>query len=286
VLDNNNITTIKGLELLQDLQEISIKNNKIEEIEGFERFPHLVKISLDNNLIKTLKGLKDLKNLKTVDLSQNKIVEIDYRELPSIESINLKGNLIMRIKYPNLSSKFVLFCKINDRITVTMEDKEIKINIDNNASILFKENTIFIEKHGLRRQYTELDSRYSGFTEFTPVAKKPKARKKTKVHISEVYPLGIDTTNHALDGLFREICSNLQIWTEHEYDLRLLRKDLVFPLVEELEGIKDSMTEKILTEFENFAPEESEQEYTEALPEPSLIDALELYSEINPQESH
>lgn len=258
VLDDNDITEITGLEILQNLQEISIKNNKLEKIQGFEQFPNLVKLNLNNNLIEELTGLKRLKRLKTLNLSQNKILEIDCRELPHAENINLAGNLLMRIKNPNSLAKILY--KINNRIAVSLEGKEIKILIDKNPSILLKDHSIHIQKNGLVQKYSMLDQKYSGFAEFTPIDKEIQSRKKTNVHISEVYPL--DIKNDTLDGNFREICSNLKIWAENNYDLRVLRKDIVFPLVEQLGDIKDSLSKKLLTKVKDLKlikPEQPKQ---------------------------
>jgi Leucine-rich repeat (LRR) protein len=289
-LDDNQITEILGLDILQDLQEISVENNKIKEIKGFEQFPKLVKLNLQNNQIRELKGLKNLKNLKTIDLSQNCIVEIDCRELPKVESIDLTDNLIMKIKNITSSSKFVFSYKVNNRIAVNLEDKQVRITIDNDASIILKNHSVFIEKNGLLRQHTVLDKVYSGFTEFTPV-KSHSTRKKTKVHLTKVYPLGIDKTKNELEGHFREICSSLQLWAENEYDIRLLREDLVFPLMEELGQVKDSVSKKVLEEFESYnkgfeKPEHPEQENNSvAIVEQPFFVAEEYFSKEKVRES-
>ena len=258
--NNNSITEINGLEILQNLKEISVKNCKIERIKGFEQFPNLTKLYLQNNQIRKLKGLKNLKKLKTINLSKNKIVEIDCRQLPLAENIDLTDNLIMKIKNPSYSSRFVISCKINNKFEVKMEGNGVRIFGNNNASILLKDHSIFIEKNGLLHQHTVLDKKYSGFTEFTAIIKKTRLRKKTKIQISKVYPLRIDKINHDLEAQFREICSNLLIWVENDYDLRLLRKDLIIPLMEQLGEKKDAVAEKAFKEFKNYNKPQEEAE--------------------------
>ena len=147
-------------------------------------------------------------------------------------------------------------------IFVSLDEDDININIGGKATITLKDHSVFIKKNGLLQQYTALDEVYPGFAEISPILKKPHTKRRSTVHISTVHPLGIEKMNDEIEGRFRELCSALQIWSENDYDVRLLRKDLLYPIIEQLEDLKKPLANRLSEEVKslNDMREEPDQE--------------------------
>jgi hypothetical protein len=290
ILDDNNIIEIKGLEMLQNLEEISLKNNKITDMQGIEKLPNLININLENNQIKDIKGLKTLKNLCSVNLSSNSIFEINCAELPKVENLHLENNLIMKIRgRKNFAKKKVIVSfRVTKDVFVSLDGNDININIGNKSTITLRDHSIFIEKNGLLQQYTALDKVYPGFAEISPILKKTPSKKRSMVHISIVHPLGIGKSKDQIEERFRELCSILQIWSENEYDVRLIRKDLLFPIIEQLEDVKDSLAKRLSNEVKSVGhimQEPDQLEDSIAIIEEPFFVAEEYFSEHHPRNS-
>ena len=60
-------------------------------------------------------------------------------------------------------------------------------------------------------------------------------------------PFQVDNYNIKPEQEFFGHCSNLKVWTEHQYDTPLLHSPLAFPLLEELMNVGNLFTkEKLL----------------------------------------
>lgn len=75
-LCSNQISEIKGLDNLKQLEDIYLSHNEITEIKGLDCLPNLSHISLNWNQITEIKGLESLQNLMQIDLSYNKITKV------------------------------------------------------------------------------------------------------------------------------------------------------------------------------------------------------------------
>ena len=94
-----NISEIKGLESLNELQVLNLSYNSIFEIEGLETLKNLRELHLDSNRIVKIKGLEALKNLKLLNLAANSISEIEGLDiLTNLEELHLESNKIEIIK--------------------------------------------------------------------------------------------------------------------------------------------------------------------------------------------
>jgi Leucine-rich repeat (LRR) protein len=96
---DNQISQIKGLENLENLVILNLRNNKISEIEGLENLRNLKRLDLSNNEIYEIKGLDNLSKLEFLDLSYNKISEIKgLSNLKKLEHLYLGINEILQIE--------------------------------------------------------------------------------------------------------------------------------------------------------------------------------------------
>ncbi|MHA1717400.1 MAG: leucine-rich repeat domain-containing protein [Promethearchaeota archaeon] len=102
-LKSNRIEEIRGLESLENLRVLNLKNNRIREIKGLEKLRNLRVLNLKNNMIEEIRGLENLKYLRVLNLKNNRIREIKGLEnLKYIIKINLGGNLIEKSIIKNL----------------------------------------------------------------------------------------------------------------------------------------------------------------------------------------
>jgi len=113
--DNCQITEIKGLNALLNLQELHLGNNQITEIKGLPQLNiiqfilncilnlniqvNLQTLYLNCNQITEIKGLNELANLQYLDLRNNQITEIKGLEaLANLQYLGLNNNQITEIK--------------------------------------------------------------------------------------------------------------------------------------------------------------------------------------------
>ncbi len=67
------LTEVKGLNELVELQKLILSNNLITEIKGLENLKNLEELHLNNNNIKEIKGLENIKELKYLNLFKNPV---------------------------------------------------------------------------------------------------------------------------------------------------------------------------------------------------------------------
>ena len=90
VLDGNQLTDVKGLEKLTQLEYLSLVNNQLTSVKGLERLTKLEGLFLSNNQLTDVKGLEKLKQLEYLELDDNRALtkaQIDelQKALPNCE---------------------------------------------------------------------------------------------------------------------------------------------------------------------------------------------------------
>lgn len=106
-IKENEITEIKGLENLINLQRLYFSRNKITEIKNLDNLINLQELYLNDNQITEIKGLNNLFNLKAIYLNNNQIIKSQILD-------NLK-NLILVSLYRN-----PIFDRIKEQFNVTL----------------------------------------------------------------------------------------------------------------------------------------------------------------------
>ena len=109
------ITEIKGLSKLTNLEGLDLLYNKISEIKGLENLTNLQKLDLGENRITDIKGLDALINLKELSFFVNRISEIkELENLTNLQYLHLGRNKIKEIKgLEHLTKLQVLFLSNN-----------------------------------------------------------------------------------------------------------------------------------------------------------------------------
>jgi hypothetical protein len=97
-LSGRGMTKIVRIVGLTDLRVLSLRNNKIGRIEGFEQLVNLRELYLENNQIERIEGLDQLTELRTLNLSFNKIGQIKGLDrLTNLMDLFLSSNKIGKI---------------------------------------------------------------------------------------------------------------------------------------------------------------------------------------------
>jgi len=97
-MEIKDLNNIKGLENLDNLEELYLQSNDIKEISNLESLRNLKILFLNNNKITEIKGLENLKNLELLSLLDNEITQIKgLNNLVNLKVLNLSENHISRI---------------------------------------------------------------------------------------------------------------------------------------------------------------------------------------------
>jgi len=112
------ISEIKGLENLTQLEWLYLEKNSISEINGLENLTQLEWLNLEKNSISKIGGLENLTQLKFLKLNNNSISEIDgLGTLTNLKRLGLSYNPIETLKgldnLENLEFLNLFNCKIH-----------------------------------------------------------------------------------------------------------------------------------------------------------------------------
>ncbi|MFX1233527.1 MAG: leucine-rich repeat domain-containing protein [Promethearchaeota archaeon] len=246
ILDHNSLTSINGLEILHNIEELSLQYTNIQTLKGFDRFPSLKKLNLAHNNLTSLFGLTHLESLEELNLSYNKILEIDCRDLPSTEAIHLENNLIMKIGQQKLS-KFQIEFKISEYLSANLDDDVISIKINQEPIICVHQDRVYVCENGVYQRQNFTNDSIPGFCEVEYYIEPAQKHSLPKIYINNTYPIKLEDSQifeYPTQMRFRQLCANLKLWAEHDFDNRLLRHDIAFPLLNKLKRFwKSSKTQ-------------------------------------------
>jgi Leucine-rich repeat (LRR) protein len=91
---NNQLTSVKGLEKLTQLEELMLTGNRLTKLpEGLEDLTQLTWLNLGHNELTDVKGLEKLDQLKTLLLHDNQLTDVKGLEkLTKLTQLHLYGN--------------------------------------------------------------------------------------------------------------------------------------------------------------------------------------------------
>ena len=70
-LENNQLTSVEGLEKFTQLRHLSLGSNKLTSVNGLEKLDQLYSLYLDKNKLTSIKGLEKLTKLELLSLKDN-----------------------------------------------------------------------------------------------------------------------------------------------------------------------------------------------------------------------
>lgn len=240
-LSGNKISEIEGLENLINLIDLNMRNNQIYEIKKLNSLNNLEILYLDNNQISEIKRLDSLKYLKNLSLNNNQISEIKGLEsLINLQNLNLEHNKISKIQgLENLSKAKNLYL-FGNNIT-ELNGLECLKNLDALDLLFYSKVNNYITIKWIRGSI------------YIYVSGDLLQGVDNRVEEDIIYYL-LNTTKKQPKftfymNSFREYISNYQIlknWVENNYNPNLLDEKLLFPLLNKLYEVGDSLAKKIL----------------------------------------
>ncbi len=275
ILENNEITDLNITAKIPNLKKIDLEHNRISKITALRNLPSLEQINLSYNEIKTIKNLDNLPSLKKITVGCNPLKEFRKLErLPSLETIEyLTVTEWEREEFDKLKSYL-------DTIGFYSREPEKEIFLDADTDFDY-EHFLNIYKRECVTQFKVnkylslklmLDSRIRSetmiyvdgipfkqcsfllFTVPTSDFDKTDVINSIDEAASFLNPImenGLpDYLKHELrpEEIFWGHCSNLQAWAEHDYDTRLIYRNLAFPLLKKLTEAGDPVALKVFKE--------------------------------------
>jgi len=135
----NNVETDLSIteSLLKNERHLDLSNKKLNEIPNLSEYDSIISLNLSNNLLIEINFDYLPKNLKRLNLSHNQIgdeFQLNFKEFPSIEEIDLSFNNLKYIKVSNPINKFII--NNNKLIFVNINHKELNyLDISNNTDL-------------------------------------------------------------------------------------------------------------------------------------------------------
>ena len=92
-LDRKQLTSVKGLEKLTQLESLHLPHNKLTDVKGLENLTQLKELPLDDNQLTDVKGLENLTQLEGLWLPRNQLTDVKGLEkLTRLTELDLIDN--------------------------------------------------------------------------------------------------------------------------------------------------------------------------------------------------
>ena len=98
-LNDNRLTSVKGLEKLTQLTTLNLVDNKLTDVKGLEKLKKLKMLALGDNQLTSVKGLAKLTQLEELYLGSNQLTDVKGLEkLTQLKELSLGYNKLTSIK--------------------------------------------------------------------------------------------------------------------------------------------------------------------------------------------
>ena len=92
-LDRKQLTSLKGLEKLTQLESLHLSHNKLTDVKGLENLTQLKELPLDDNQLTSVKGLANLTQLEGLWLPRNQLTDVKgLKKLTRLTELDLIDN--------------------------------------------------------------------------------------------------------------------------------------------------------------------------------------------------
>ncbi len=92
-LENNQLTSVEGLEKLTQLTSLPLNDNQLTDVKDLEKLTHLRVLNLYNNQLTSVTGLEKLDQLTRLTLNDNQLTDVkDLEKLTQLTRLRLKDN--------------------------------------------------------------------------------------------------------------------------------------------------------------------------------------------------
>ncbi len=238
-LNNNQIEKIVAIKNLSGLSWIDIRNNQLAKLENMSNLPKLSSIHADDNPISSFSGMENLPKLETISW-----IEANFESEQEIErykryfkNLGLKfywtstGLLIDKIRFPTLTYR------ISEHLSLKL--KRDKSDGENPRFVIYVDDKPFLSCMCLL--FTIEKDKIHNLDNISSIDELDENDER-----DADYYISVDEI--PAEERFWAHRSNIQAWVVHNYDTRLLHRNLAFPLLKKLTEAGDLTAKKVFKE--------------------------------------
>jgi hypothetical protein len=117
-LDGKQLTSVKSLEKLTQLESLHLSHNKLTDVKGLENLMQLKELPLDDNQLTDVKGLENLTQLEGLWLPRNQLTDVKgLKKLTRLTELDLIDNPDLTKAQIDELKKALPKCKIRSNPT-------------------------------------------------------------------------------------------------------------------------------------------------------------------------
>ena len=117
-LDGKQLTSVKGLEKLTQLESLHLPHNKLTDVKGLENLTQLKELPLDDNQLTSVKSLEKLTQLEGLWLPRNQLTDVKgLKKLTRLTELDLIDNPDLTKAQIDELKKALPKCKISSNPT-------------------------------------------------------------------------------------------------------------------------------------------------------------------------
>lgn len=222
------------------LDRILPKENRIEFLKVIKNNKKLGKISIKTFTKNEYKIQRTNKRKnKNLIFKGDELNQKDKKKDPHLDLLQLQRWINFHSTSPPVPSKFTEF-KINQFITLKLKHGKTFIYVNGKKFLQCIRLALNIQKSNVQ-MYDVINS----IDEAADLYAKHIFQNKI---IPEEYAITSQGHDITAEQEFWGHCSNIQAWVEHDYDTRLLKSNISFPLLRELTQAGDPMARKVFKE--------------------------------------
>ena len=153
-LSNNKIKSIENIS--GNMEELSIDNNELTSLSGVQNLLNLKILSVSNNQINSLKELESLSNLENLNINKNQIRDVsDLVNCSKLKYLYMDNNYITDFETLSNLSDLEKYSTYNQNMSVEIKEKivgeNVEIPLPDLYSKLYDENS-FIHQENVKTQ--------------------------------------------------------------------------------------------------------------------------------------
>ncbi len=117
-LDDKQLTSVKSLEKLTQLESLHLPHNKLTDVKGLENLTQLKELPLDDNQLTSVKSLEKLTQLEGLWLPRNQLTDVKgLKKLTRLTELDLSNNPDLTKAQIDELQKALPYCKISSNPT-------------------------------------------------------------------------------------------------------------------------------------------------------------------------
>ncbi len=278
---------LKPISHIPNIKSLNLSYNKITELNVTRDIPSLTGVSFGENPIPRITALKNLSSLEFIGLDDCRFNKLEnLSNLPCLKRIDIERTPVEKVSELETLPKLEYIGEFQEKFMTPQELKELKKDLEPLVQVGFElewtrwgnyghhpENW-FIAKRQVPEQVFQVNEHLSlklidnqtilyvddqkfehcatllltipkkevnNLDQVDSIDKAAEILKDSHKYLAKKPDISPETQ-------FWAHCSNIQAWTEHNYDSRILHRNLAFPLLKKLTELGDPIAKRVFKE--------------------------------------